>query len=380
MDIIEIILRSTSSGELQRLALNMMKEEFKEWKDYSYSGGCEGTNKTRKGTPDIWCRDQNDNLIYIQVTCDSTKGKMYEDTEKSVESLKELNKNKGATCVSYVSFDPQIEEYEKCKKLCEDNECNYILYKNQRISELLKTKYQVMKVLLPDDEANYIGRKIELTNHNYAEEINYIVINSEWCDHDDNKLVRIALIELARNAFEHGSASKVEIKMTQKRIWLKENGTEFNLLQFEGNYKNYGGGKFTLDQLIKDSSEISVCYTYDNGINEYQLIYMNTLEDKNIVELEFNKDCKLNIESVPRYKSVIQLKSHDKCESVEIFVKSDFIVLSEFGYAISQILIELKDKKEVMIRLDRSVEGYCLRFLQGLAMEYDNVKIVSECD
>lgn len=74
LNLTETLLKNLSAGELQRLAVALLSREHKNWSKMSHSGGCEGGNRTRKGTPDIWCIDENDRYIYIQATCDPARG------------------------------------------------------------------------------------------------------------------------------------------------------------------------------------------------------------------------------------------------------------------------------------------------------------------
>ncbi|MEW4425891.1 hypothetical protein AB1I68_00185 [Paenibacillus pabuli] len=145
MELTKILIKSLSAGELQRLACDLLPQLYTDWQGLQMSGGVEGTSKTRKGTPDAWCERENGTLVYIQATADPSKGKIYEDLEKSILKLKSINKNNDALCIAFLSFDPQSDEIEKCKKYAKDNNCSFDYYSNFNVSGLLDENYPELK-------------------------------------------------------------------------------------------------------------------------------------------------------------------------------------------------------------------------------------------
>ncbi|KUP22528.1 hypothetical protein [Paenibacillus sp. DMB5] len=150
MDAIEIMLRALDSGSLQRLACDMLPLLHTNWKGINKSGGVEGTNKTRKGTPDAWCEREDGTLVYIQATGDPKKGKIIDDLNKSLNQLKSLDKNVGALCIAFLNFDPQNVEIEMCKVKAKEYECEFKFYSNSKISKLLQDNFpEIVKKYLP---------------------------------------------------------------------------------------------------------------------------------------------------------------------------------------------------------------------------------------
>ncbi|MGV2967164.1 hypothetical protein [Paenibacillus sp. AGC30] len=145
VDHTKIFIKNLSAGELQQLAYDLLPQLYNGWQGLQMSGGVEGTFKTRKGTPDAWCDREDGTLVYIQATADPSKGKIYEDLEKSIEKLKSIKKNKDALCIAFLSFDPQSDEIEKCKKYAEDNECGFDYFSNSNISGLLDKNYRELR-------------------------------------------------------------------------------------------------------------------------------------------------------------------------------------------------------------------------------------------
>ncbi|ULO04811.1 hypothetical protein H1230_16825 [Paenibacillus sp. 19GGS1-52] len=157
MDTTELMLKALDPGALQRLACDLLTLLHTNWGVIHKSGGVEGTNKTRKGTPDAWCECEDGTLVYIQATGDSSKGKILNDLEKSIIQLKKLERNIGALCVSFLNFDPQNDEIEKCKAKAKENKCDFMFYSNSGISKLLQKKYpELLKKYLPLQSSEFI--------------------------------------------------------------------------------------------------------------------------------------------------------------------------------------------------------------------------------
>lgn len=137
MDDTEYKLKGLNAGEFQRLAFELLPRVNDEWNALIHSGAVEGTNITRKGTPDMWMRARNGRLVYVQVTTDAKTGKMYEDVNKSVESLLDLGMEYGATCIAFVNSEPQSKEVLRCQQLCEQHGCDLVLFHNSKIAKAL---------------------------------------------------------------------------------------------------------------------------------------------------------------------------------------------------------------------------------------------------
>lgn len=133
----EILIRGLDGGSLQRLAYDLIPKIRPDIVGLIHSGAMEGTIKTRKGTPDIWGKTKDGSIVYISVTADSHKGKMYDDVEKSIEQLKDLKIEKGALCIAFLNFEPQHEEVVKCEKYCEQHGCRFEIINNSKISSTL---------------------------------------------------------------------------------------------------------------------------------------------------------------------------------------------------------------------------------------------------
>lgn len=145
-----ILLDRLDPGDLQNLAVELLTKENPDWEKMSQNGIVEGSRKTRKGTPDAWCKTKGGATVYIQATGDKAKGKMFEDLEKSIKKLDELKQTIGAFCIAFLSYDPQPEEVSQCESLCAQKNCAFQFYNNTEVSALLDSKYQELR-------KNYLG-------------------------------------------------------------------------------------------------------------------------------------------------------------------------------------------------------------------------------
>lgn len=363
MNITETLLRNLSAGELQQLACEILSKENREWSVMSQMGGCEGGFRTRKGTPDMWCVDKNNNYICIQATADSAKGKLYKDICKVVDSLLSLGKNEGAVCISFLNFDPSLEEIQECKNYCEKYKCKYEFYNNRNVAKIIDTKYPEIKIKFLKLNKNEDIIEIQLLYDSFQEQIEYITNKIEWID-KDNKYIAVSLMELAKNSFEHGNASKVSLIVKKNSIKIKDNGTEFNVLTYKGNYKMHGGGKYTLEFFL-DKYKDNVNYNYQ---------YINS---ENIISFDFNKkirydlivddNCSIDIPKdnyldAKKAEYVFNIPQH--CSIVRLKVNHKFMMISDFGYIINKIIRSIPHNYKIEIALPKEESEFIRGYLK----------------
>lgn len=133
----QVLLGKLDSGELENLAFDLLRRVHNDWINFVHTGAQEGTNKTRKGVPDIYCYTEDNNLVYISVTTDSSKDKVFDDVSKSVNKLKKNNKVNNSICVAFLNFEPKDEEINRCMELCKRNNSEFIFYNSSKVSRLL---------------------------------------------------------------------------------------------------------------------------------------------------------------------------------------------------------------------------------------------------
>lgn len=146
LDITKTLLKNVGAGDLQNLAQELLPHLYSDWElPLVHNGICEGGNRTRKGTPDIWGKRKNTSLVFIQATADSTKGKMFGDLEKSVNELVKMGRNKDALCIAFLSYEPHPSEVTQCEEYCKINSCEFEYYSNGKVSELLDQNYNLLR-------------------------------------------------------------------------------------------------------------------------------------------------------------------------------------------------------------------------------------------
>lgn len=124
-----LILRfGASPGALQWISYHLLTRLSFIWEiPLVHSGGVEGAEKTRKGTPDIWGVMKGNRTTYVQISTDISLGKLEKDVKKCIDKLIKLGVNKGAVVMAFMTYDPQHEEVLKCITLCKDNEAEFMM-------------------------------------------------------------------------------------------------------------------------------------------------------------------------------------------------------------------------------------------------------------
>ncbi len=376
MNLTETLLNNLSAGELQRLAIEILSREHEKWSVISHGGGCEGGNRTRKGIPDLWCNDEKGNFVYIQATCDSAKGKMFDDNKKSVDKLVANTNNKGAMCISFINYDPQPEEYNDCKSYCHEYKCKYKLYNNHEISKLIDEKYPELIINLVDQYENSELSKINILIDRYQEQINYIINNTTWIKDCIKMEFSILLKELVQNAFEHGEATKISLKLFNQRIIISDNGNEFNLFKFESK-SNGGGGKHALDFVYNKYKDIiKFNYQYNNAYN----IYSFDLSDISKFSIVVDDKCSIkipNINPIEFSRSKLVITIPDKCEKINIFIGNEYFMLSGLNIIIWKILNEIPEDHKLVIHISKETPEIIRSFIYD-SMQNERIEIINE--
>lgn len=180
LDITKTLLKNLGAGDLQNLAQELLPNLYLDWEiPLIHNGICEGGNRTRKGTPDIWGERKNSTLVFIQATADHAKGKMFGDLKKSVDELIKIGRNQGALCIAFLSYEPHPGEVTQCEEYCNSNSCVFEFYSNGKVSELLDQKFNQLR-------NKYLGLKTsyyflaENTDGEPPQTCNKLATTMEW--------------------------------------------------------------------------------------------------------------------------------------------------------------------------------------------------------
>ncbi|WP_145949503.1 hypothetical protein [Paenibacillus sp. Y412MC10] len=316
MDHTKILLRNLSAGELQLLAYDLLPQLYEDWQRLQMSGGMEGTSKTRKGTPDAWCERDNETLVYIQATADTSKGKIHEDLEKSIEQLKSLKKNKGALCIAFLSFDPQSDEIEKCKEYAKDNNCSFDYYSNSKISELLDEDF-------PELKEKYLDLK-----------------SSESNDDDDDFSIDPKLIEkiMEKNNSEY----------EYDELYIKNTFDELNEIDRDSRFVLY----ILVNSSMRNSGKLNMSGIKNKAIEKIKEVKFKEI----IVSLETNNYISDDMYYGPN--SLFELADgslYDGSDDISYRLSEGFWNLTKKSYLFKLLRLILNDKqifKKVLVSLE----------------------------
>ncbi|TKJ87188.1 hypothetical protein PaeCFBP13512_18370 [Paenibacillus sp. CFBP13512] len=136
----ELQITSLSAGQLEQLALELLPRMNYEWDNLVPSGRKEGTNQTRKGQPDLWKEDEAGNCIYVEVTRDSTKGKLVKDIQSCLNTYYSLKGKNSLMCIAFTATNPQHNEVTSCEQLCKENNASFKLIHIHAIAKELDKK------------------------------------------------------------------------------------------------------------------------------------------------------------------------------------------------------------------------------------------------
>ncbi|MHC5534696.1 hypothetical protein [Priestia megaterium] len=377
-EIAETMLANLSGGELQRLAEEFLTREYK-WSKLSHYGAVEGGARTRKGIPDIWLQTETD-IIYISATGDKSKGKLYEDVEKSVNEFSGADATKKHKCIAFLNYDPNPQEATDCFDLCNLNNVEFSYYTNNFISESLNSKYQ-------DLRKKYLGMKLDndvwslvLNNSedNDLKKIDVFVSGAEWLDSDEKDNTVMVIKELLMNAMEYGNSTEFKIFLYDKALVVVDGGEEFNLLKFEGKpTSGHGGGKMTVDWYIKNIKGIDLIYKWKKSTEEnfYSFRKKKRIEDGII---EFNGDCQYELRyRISEYKELIV---PDKCNEL-IFKIPRHLVIMSLGLRLVEFLHQLiDDERYKMYNFKIAVHNFhhrmIMEYFEAYAAEYDRISLI----
>lgn len=134
-----------------------------------------------------------------------------------------------------------------------------------------------------------------------------------------SNITRDLLIELYRNAFDHGSASYFKIKYEINTINIAYNGNLYSIFKML-NEKNAAGGKATLSAILNTyRQEIAVNYHSINQINE---ISINLV--KNLEKVSENLPCTMLFTGYDEDSNQKPSSVHESCGAIYIILRDHF--------------------------------------------------------
>lgn len=157
-----IILSKLNGGQLQNLAVELLPRLYSDWGTITHNGIVEGTEQTRKGTPDAYCIRENGSYVLIQVSGEKKSGKIIDDLKKSISKISNMHTKLRALFIAFVSFEPDLAIIDNCIEMCNENNCDFEYYTNSSITSLLEKHIDLYR--------KYLGNVDELSIVDVSEE------------------------------------------------------------------------------------------------------------------------------------------------------------------------------------------------------------------
>ncbi|GIO83264.1 hypothetical protein J25TS5_01960 [Paenibacillus faecis] len=148
-----IILSKLNGGQLQNLAVELLPRLYPDWGTITHNGIVEGTEQTRKGTPDAYCIRENGSYVLIQVSGEKKSRKIIDDLEKSICKISNMHTNLRALFIAFVSFEPDLDIIDKCIEMCNENNSDFEFYTNSSITSLLEKHMDLYRKYLGSVDA-----------------------------------------------------------------------------------------------------------------------------------------------------------------------------------------------------------------------------------
>ena len=126
------------------------------------------------------------------------------------------------------------------------------------------------------------------------------------------------IIELCRNAFTPGKATKFELEISSNKIELRYDGVEFNIFELL-NHENADGGADTLKEVIethRNDFAVNYIYTHENKVT------LHSVQD--FGNMKATLPCIIELKNYDQSKAVDSLSIHEKCGALYILLPMDF--------------------------------------------------------
>ncbi len=110
------------------------------------------------------------------------------------------------------------------------------------------------------------------------------------------------ILELSLNAFQHGNAKHITLRITENKLQILDDGVLFDIKQLINLDKKLSGGNWTITRYIKSYPEVNISYNVAGEQNEITIEFPEKVFDVNCL-------CEINLLGVTFYKITdIQLR------------------------------------------------------------------------
>jgi len=152
--------------------------------------------------------------------------------------------------------------------------------------------------------------------------------------------IRDALIEIVRNAFEHGNATKITLEVKPKSICLIDNGKDYESTKLLDETKQ-GGGYHSIDELTNNFKNAVYFSSHNDGKNNHHVFSVIT----NSEEIKELTPCCIEISKEIFWGDKPSFQIAEYCKTVYV-IFPEYFALSD-AFKISKIVTEyLPENKE----------------------------------
>lgn len=132
--------------------------------------------------------------------------------------------------------------------------------------------------------------------------------------------IRDLLIELTRNAFQHGAASSVSLEVTPRSVTLRHDGDAFNPIGLP-QHQGARGGAHSIRSIRSERHQVHVDWRREGDLNIMTIAVPQTPSDI----IESFAPCVLRI-SLPLSTQPLRLQVHESCTNIYIILPKYFSV------------------------------------------------------
>ncbi|TGL17376.1 hypothetical protein EHQ47_19465 [Leptospira bourretii] len=211
-----------------------------------------------------------------------------------------------------------------------------------------------------------------LLNIKIAEFTNTLFLAEIW-GKDESFAIKELLIELSKNAFDHGKASDVTIHCNKHAIIFKYKGSKFNPLRELLEHKKKNGGAKMVEKFSEVfNNKIILKYDYANEFNELKITSWLNTKIQNIMEQL--QPCSINLQN---HRQISQeFTTIDSCEEVHILAPLHLSISDIGQISISNKLSKRKKKVYLYVSEASSILKSELleRYSGAVIVEYKNLE------
>jgi hypothetical protein len=242
-------------------------------------------------------------------------------------------------------------------KLVDTDEATYSIEMLKRWREIAEVRAQLSqelgrhvnidpgrwtKISLVEEELNLTSIGDE--NRIIGEALVNCVVHEIWGDEVGHG-IRDVLVELLRNAFQHGGATSCQIRIEPRRILQVDDGQEFNPHSMALGSRR-GGGEAAIRQLERLGNHVLITSRRAAGMNETTVAFLDATSDLRAIT-----PCTIEVKRSDLQQRKVEIPVLDTCHSVYVLIP-EFFAISDANILagmISGVRMKYPEKRIVFI-------------------------------